>query len=142
MPDYAFALLVVLGMGAVWTLVCFTVSRFGPWHDLSLQYALPSGEDPDGILYRRVSMKSAVASYSGCLRAKIASDDLLLVPYWPFRLFHPPLLIPRRDVANVSRRKAPISFLDRVSFNLAGHDITLYGPIAASDFWNDTTFSP
>jgi|SRR5580692_8863308 hypothetical protein len=94
------ALLGSLGFGA---LLQVLISRMGRWHRLAESYA--TNEPPMG---KRFWMQSAAfqnANYSNCVTIYTSEQGLYLSLMLPFRLGHPPLLIPWREIHEVGRRR-------------------------------------
>lgn len=94
---YGFAIFFV----TLWCLVCFMISLMGGWFSLSRRFRMqaePYGEIRSaGPLFYRVKMRFRV-NYGNVIRLKAAEDALYLSILFLFRIGHPPLCIPWKEI--------------------------------------------
>jgi len=80
-----------------WVLVTFALSRFSGWVKLAGYY--PADHPFDGPLIRfQAAQFRAATNYNGCLNFGGNYEGMYIVPMVPFKLFHPPLLIPWSEI--------------------------------------------
>lgn len=94
---------VFIGM---WTLVTYIISRMG-WSNLIDKYLYQ-----DHFIGERVGIISASinsANYKNSLILKYNEDGFYLRPMFLFRLFHPPVLIPWKEIKEVRTNKVLFS---------------------------------
>ena len=104
-------------------------ARFSGWTALAKAY--PAGEQPvGGAMFRRRSgqMKWRL-KYDRCLRVIIHRTGIYVVPHLVFRLFHPPVLLPWREVQSVTEKRLVFFTEIMVRFeDQAGRKLTLSLP--------------
>ncbi len=87
---------------AFWIFVIFLISRFG-WARLAGKYRF------DGQFFgNRIGLISATinwAEYNNALILHVNEKGMLIKPLKIFAFFHPPLLIPWREIKEVQERK-------------------------------------
>lgn len=74
----------------------FLISRRSGWFRLSQQYRYDTPFTGQQIPFR--GARIGKARYKGALIFGVSEEGLYLVPIPPFRLFHPPLCIPWKDL--------------------------------------------
>jgi|GEM_PF-4816370 len=131
MPHWVVISIIVVASLVLYMGICFSTAAIGPWRSLAIRF--PYNESISGIHYRFVSMGAGVSSYSWCLSAIASSDHLTLWVFWPFRPFHPPMTLPRSEIAEIVAGR--VLFMPYVAFCIAGERLKIYGPLAASSFW-------
>jgi hypothetical protein len=87
----------------LWSSVVFMLSRLGGWHALATNF--PSAAEPQGQKFRTTSARIGWTNYNNCLIAIVADNGLFLHPWLPFRMFHPPLLIPWSAFSPLDEKK-------------------------------------
>lgn len=103
-----------LGVAGLWCGVCWLLSVMGGWSRLAERF--PARGEPTGQSYRIQSARFGWVNYSGCLTIH-ASHDGVRIAVWPlFRIGHPPLFIPRREMTDVRERK--VLWLELVRFTV------------------------
>jgi len=96
---FSFLPLVFIGM---WVAVTFILSKFG-WANLAAHY-----KTDQEFIGKRVGIISAWinwVSYKNALVLKYNDEGIYIKPFLIFRLFHPPLLIPWKDITEVQDKK-------------------------------------
>ncbi|MDE3149709.1 MAG: hypothetical protein KGL37_09595 [Acidobacteriota bacterium] len=92
---------------ALWCFVCFIISVISGWFALCRRFRAksePLGEIRSaGPLFYTVYMRFW-GHYSGVIRLRAAGDAHFLSVLFPFRIGHPPLCIPWKEIA-LSRTK-------------------------------------
>lgn len=83
-------------------LVLYVLSKKG-WLDLAAVYQ--TGDDFQGERVGIISASINGVNYNNCLLLKFNHEGLYLKPIFVFRLFHPPLFIPWKDIADVRDKK-------------------------------------
>lgn len=81
---------------AMWVAVEFVISSTGGWMRLARSYA--TTRDPGGTRFGPLSAKIGWASYSNILYLWVSPEGLYMRMMFLFRLFHPTLLIPWKDM--------------------------------------------
>jgi hypothetical protein len=76
------------------------VSLLGGWRRLSEFF--PAANPPEGTRFRMQSGSIGLVNYSSCLTIYSNDDGVYLSTLWPFRLGHPPLLIPWGEIHDVT----------------------------------------
>jgi hypothetical protein len=86
-----------------WFLVVLQlVALIGGWKRLSNRFY--AARQPEGEKLRNQSARIGWANYGGCLTVVIAGEGLYLSVWGPFRIGHPPILIPWREINHVRQR--------------------------------------
>jgi hypothetical protein len=87
--------------GAFWCFICFIASIMSGWFSLSGRFraqAEPCGETRSaGPFFYTVYMRFW-GHYSSIIRMVAADDALYLSVFFPFRVGHPPLCIPWKEI--------------------------------------------
>lgn len=89
-----------VGWGAF---VLYLIALLGGWRRLSERY--PARLEPVGKKLKGQSARIGLSNYGRVLTIVISPAGFYLVPWGPFRFAHPPLLIPWRDIYNVTFKK-------------------------------------
>lgn len=87
--------------GAIWSGVCYLISIIGGWQSLATQYKAPQ----DTFVEQKFTSENGrfgVANYKFTLTVGFPGTGLYFANNPFFRIGHPPLLIPWRDVKVVS----------------------------------------
>lgn len=80
-----------------WCAITVLAARIGGWSALAVAYRHDGAFT--GERWRFEGARFGWASYRGALNVGANSTGLHLRPIWPFRVAHPPLFIPWRDVS-------------------------------------------
>lgn len=72
--------------------LCYMMAEGCGWNRLAERF--PGGPAFDGRLFPWQSARFHAVRYSASLSVGLSREGLYVVPMWPFRLFHRPLLIP------------------------------------------------
>lgn len=131
MEPIEFAIILGIAFPIVWFVGLYVMATFGPWSRLTKRY--PHNKSVTGTSYWFVSLAAGWFSYSNCLTAVANRDYLTLRIILPFRLFHPPVSIPRSAVSHVTKNR--FLFVSSVTFQLRNHELRLFGRVAESAFW-------
>jgi hypothetical protein len=86
-----------------WLLGALGVSFLGGWADLARVYRSPSPFEGQRWKFQSAYLRFW-ANYSNCLTVGVNPQGLYLAVWFPFRIGHPPLLIPWQDLS-VRERK-------------------------------------
>ncbi len=107
-------------IAAVWTLLCYGLSRLGGWRDLARHYLAGSRFHGRRLHFQGVQFAGWVG-YNGSFTPGADSMGLYL-SVWPiFRIAHPPLYVPWSEIeTNVQERR----FISVVSFRFAASPAT------------------
>jgi hypothetical protein len=84
----------------LWVGVSNLSAIIGGWRRLAASYVSTGGES--GTTFRFRSAKLGVVDYSNCLTFTASRSGLLIAVLLPFRLAHPTLFIPWREIAATS----------------------------------------
>ena len=89
---------------ALWVGVSFLISRMG-WHGFAQKYAVSSR--PHGRSFNCASawFGSIFASYHNVMRIVFSDAGIYIYPFFLFRAFHPPFLVPWEKVVGVTEKK-------------------------------------
>jgi hypothetical protein len=126
MNTYYSILLFVIAFVGLWSFVCVLLSHIGGWASLAEHYRCQEPFLGSCWRMQRGEFRWFIA-YNNCLMVGADPRGLFLGVFVLFRLGHPPLFIPWRDIS-VSRRK--FVWIKRVRFVL-GHDVQI--PFTISD---------
>jgi len=94
----------------MWVLICHLLSATGGWRGLATEYteSLPfSGEK-----WRMQSVRIGWVGYNGCVTIGANLTAIFLSVWFPFRLGHPPLVIPYSDIAGTEVSGAVFKYVD------------------------------
>lgn len=89
---------VAIGLIATWIVVSFLISNVGGWGKLAKKY--PCAVACEGRSFYCVSGRIGIADYGLCLILKVCKEGLRISVLFPFRVAHPPLLIPWEEMHN------------------------------------------
>lgn len=84
-----------------WVLISYGLSRSG-WSALADKYPASDVRPPKLHNFCSLILNQWI-SYNSCLRMGFTENALYIRPLWMFRLFHPPLLIPFKDLHEVNK---------------------------------------
>jgi hypothetical protein len=113
-----FVLLNIAGIVVIWVVVLLVISRLGGWALLAEQYRCL--EPFSGPCWNfQCGQFRWFASYNNCLTVGADPRGLFLRIFPLFRVAHPPLFIPWREIS-VSRHK--VLWIKQVQFRL-GHEL-------------------
>ena len=95
-PRIWLAMLCFIVIGAI---VGSAMAASGGWRALAIWYPTRAKASADEETYRFVSLRTSggllgTASYSSCVEVGVGSAGISMAMWAPFRLYHPPLLIP------------------------------------------------
>ncbi len=96
-PTWLFFVLFPVVFVIIWCSVCLILSLSG-WRRLAARF--PARTAPSGTRHRVQRGKVGIASYNGCLNVYTSSDGIFLAVIPIFRLGHPPLFIPLKELNN------------------------------------------
>lgn len=99
------ACVLVLLLPGLFVGIAFVISCCG-WRQLAGRYRA-TAQPPAGCRYHGVSGWMApfiLGSYHNCLNVTVSPAGIHVVPWIPFRLFHPPLLFPWACVEQIDTR--------------------------------------
>jgi hypothetical protein len=91
----------------VWCAVCVVMATIGGWRRLAESYR--AIDEFDGERWRFRSARMGWVGYNNCLTFGVNATGLYLAVLFPFRLGHPPLLIPWSEI-DVSEQKTWVGF--------------------------------
>ncbi len=92
----------IIGFVGLWIFVCFLLARIGGWSRLATHYRAPA--DFSGTKWEFQTGYMGWARYKGCLTIGTNREGLYLAVFPLFRVGHPPLLIPWRDITTSEER--------------------------------------
>lgn len=81
----------------LWCSVSYGLAFIGGWHALGQHYKLDGDFNGERWYMRSGSLR--LVNYGSCLTFGSGSDGLYLAVLLPFRIGHPPLLVPWRDMS-------------------------------------------
>lgn len=82
----------------------FCASIFGGWHQLARLYRTTLSIPRENFHWQSAKMKWGIR-YRSCLQIGLSKDGLYLSIFFPFRCWHPPLLIPWAEIVLIENRK-------------------------------------
>lgn len=94
-PIWLFFILFPVVFVMVWCSVCLILS-LGGWRRLARRF--PARNAPSGTPFSGLRGKAGVSSYNGCLNVFSSRDGIFLAVSPIFRLGHPPLFIPLKEL--------------------------------------------
>lgn len=103
----------LIGFVVIGLAVMFLIAMLGDWDILARNFR--AHHKPGGAFYYMQSVGIGTSSYRNMLTVGITSEGLYLAVFFPFRLFHPPLLIPWSEITEVHENK----FLSWRTYRLA-----------------------
>lgn len=81
----------------LWVIALIGISAMGGWRDLAERYT--ARKPFQGKLYRfKGAQMRWLTNYGGCLNIGANTEGLYMSLLFPFRIGHPPLFIPWRDI--------------------------------------------
>ncbi len=101
-----FAFLLVFPI--MWCVVCRLLSHIGGWARLAEVYE--DDARPAGDARSMCSGKIGIVNYSSCLTIGVSDSGLRLSVMLPFRVGHPPILIPWSDFHHVAEKRVMFLF--------------------------------
>ncbi|HUN89774.1 MAG TPA: hypothetical protein VMU28_13330 [Terriglobales bacterium] len=93
-PPWWFIFLAFFG---TWFFVMFFISRVGGWSRLAESYRTEQPFLGNLIRFQAAQLRNRT-NYNGCMNFGGDPAGLYMVPMVPFRMFHPPLLIPWEEI--------------------------------------------
>jgi len=118
-PTVFFVLFPCFFLG-MWCAVSLVLSTLGGWRRLAESF--PARGQPSGRRFVMQGAKVGLVHYSGCLTICSSPEGLYLSVWLPFRLGHPPLLIPWHAVHNATIRR--FLWIERVAFDVGSPSVT------------------
>jgi hypothetical protein len=109
-----FVVVVPLLFVGVMCLLLYLISMIGGWRRLAEFF--PANDPPIGQRFRMQSGSVGSVNYSSCLTIYSGPDGVYLATMWPFRLGHPPLLIPWSEIHDAKTRR--ILWMEDVLFEV------------------------
>lgn len=124
----------------LWAVVLKVISVFGGWAGVAEQY--PASARPEGVTYSMRSLRlGLLGRYNNCITATLSRGGIYLIPFGPFRLGHPPILIPWSCVEDVEVRR--LIFREcLVSIRAGGRSIRLHLPESSVIWMSENLQSP
>jgi hypothetical protein len=110
-------LLAIAGFAVLWTTIVFLISHLGGWASLAERYRCDESFTGERWRFQRGQFRW-LAGYNNCLTIGADPRGLYLSVFPLFRMGHPPLFIPWRDIS-VSRTK--VFWVKQLRFSL-GND--------------------
>jgi hypothetical protein len=83
---------------ALWSVVCYLISFIGGWYELGRLYAAERPFDGQKWYFQNAALRFAVG-YHNILTIGVNTEGLYMAVFPLFRLGHPPLFIPWRDIS-------------------------------------------
>ncbi len=87
----------LVAFAALWVFICVLLSMIGGWSRLAEDYRARCNGACRRWRFQSAAMRFGT-SYSSCLTIGVHNDGLCLSVLFPFRVGHPPLLIPWTDL--------------------------------------------
>jgi hypothetical protein len=101
----------VIGFPSLWVAVSLLLSRVGGWAQLAERYPVTS--PCEGPTFYMQSGSVGLVNYKSCLTLRICATGLRLSVLFPFRVGHPPILIPWKEFHSTAEKRVFFySFLD------------------------------
>jgi len=100
---------------ALWCMITFLISQVSGWAALARRFRLTSPFTGQTWAWKRARMRWGT-NYNNCLTIGSDPMGLYLSMMFPFRLAHPPLLLPWQEVS--VRRRRSILFFKYVELSL------------------------
>jgi hypothetical protein len=104
-------ILAILSMVGSWAIIFTLISRVGGWATLAEQYRCEETFTGPRWSFQRGQMRWMVG-YNNCLNVGADPRGLYLSILFPFRLGHPPLFIPWRDISYSSKKVLWVKFVE------------------------------
>ena len=101
----------ILFFGAAWAIMFTLISRAGGWALLAEQYRSQETFTGSTWSFQKGQMRWMVG-YNNCLTVGADPRGLYISILFPFRLGHPPLFIPWRDISRASKKVLWINFIE------------------------------
>jgi len=95
---------------SVWVMVSFFIALLGGWSRLAAHYRFQA--EFTGKKWRFQSARFRLTGYNNCLTIGSNYYGLYLAMFLPFRIGHPPLLIPWSDITTTEHKGWLFSYLD------------------------------
>lgn len=119
----------ILFLVAAWAMMFALISRAGGWASLADQYRCPDTFTGTTWSFQKGQMRWMVG-YNNCLTVGADPRGLYLSILFPFRIAHPPLFIPWRDISFRTKSFLGFKFIElrlgrevtiplRISYKLA-----------------------
>lgn len=119
----------ILCFVAAWAIMFTLISRVGGWASLAEQYRFEETFTGSRWSFQRGQMRWMVG-YNNCLTVGADQRGLYLSILFPFRIGHPPLFIPWRDISLASKKMFGVKYAElhlgreftipfRISYQLA-----------------------
>ena len=93
----------VLGFPVIWVSILLLLSHIGGWARLAKCY-IDNGDEP-GDTHRMRSGYVGLVNYRSCLNLRVCKSGLRLSVLFPFRVGHPPLLIPWDHFHSIAEKR-------------------------------------
>ena len=105
----------------LWLAICAGLSVASGWHELARRFRSDEPVDGQRVRCQATAMgwRGLPLSYGRCVYATVGSRALALSVIFPFRLLHPPLVIPWSDVERCER--LGLWFRKYVALHVRGH---------------------
>ena len=104
-------LLGILAFVAAWVIMFSLISRVGGWASLAEQYRCQETFTGTTWSFQKGQMRWMVG-YNNCLTVGADPRGLYLSILFPFRLGHPPLFIPWRDISYSTKKFLGITYVE------------------------------
>ena len=110
MTDPAAAIVLFVLVPLLWILVMLVLAYAGGWARLAREYR--HWDPPEGDRWFGQSAALGWVSYNQCLIVVAGSRGLRLSVFFPFRIGHPPLLIPWNEITGTPGKRLFIEHVD------------------------------
>ena len=104
---------------ALWFAISAIIAFVGGWHTLARRYRGEPTTVVDRVTFASGQLGVMRAHYNNCLTVSIGPSGIGLKVLFPFRFFHPPLLVPWEDIAACERWRT-FGLFDRTRLRLVG----------------------
>jgi hypothetical protein len=87
----------------MWVAIAFAISYLGGWAALARRFR--NDQLPAGKAFYMRSGSVGIANYGACLTLRVSETGLHMSVLFPFRLAHPPLLIPWNEFHSTTKKR-------------------------------------
>jgi hypothetical protein len=111
MEQFPYAYLVLICI-LCWIALSILIAQLSGWARLARHYRADAPLDGDRFHFQSAGMRFGT-NYNGCLTIGVDRKGLYLAVWFLFRIGHPPLLVPWRDITMTERKRF---FIQQVVF--------------------------
>jgi hypothetical protein len=101
----------ILGLVGFWAIIFTLISHMGGWASLAEKYRCQETFTGPRWSFEQGQMRWMVG-YNHCLTIGADPRGLYLSILFPFRIAHPPLFIPWRDISHATKKFLWVTFLE------------------------------